>query len=121
MKKYLTEDDIRKVFTDPNSLRKAIELWKEAEKRGESLIRKVINKRKKVLKERLKKEERMSEKIICKICGREVIAYQVRKPKDKNEYYVYCPHCNKEGWIGIELSPLTRMMELWGELKGGKE
>jgi len=35
MKKYLTEDDIRKVFTNPNSLRKAIKLWRTAEKRGE--------------------------------------------------------------------------------------
>jgi len=50
MKKYLTEDDIRKVFTDPNSLRKAIELWKTAEKRGEAFVRKIINERKKSLR-----------------------------------------------------------------------
>ena len=50
MKKYLTEDDIRKVFTDPNSLRKAIKLWKTAEKRGEAFVRKIINERKKLLR-----------------------------------------------------------------------
>jgi len=50
MKKYLTEDDIRKVFTDPNSLRKAIKLWKTAEKRGEVFVRKIINERKKSLR-----------------------------------------------------------------------
>ena len=50
MKKYLTEDDIRKVFTNPNSLRKAIKLWKTAEKRGEAFVRKIINERKKSLR-----------------------------------------------------------------------
>lgn len=49
MKKYLTEDDIRRIFTDPDSLRKGIELWKIAGKRGETLIRKIKNKRKKLL------------------------------------------------------------------------
>jgi len=49
MKKYLTEDDIRKIFTDPNSLRKGIELWKTAEKRGEAFMRKIKNERKKSL------------------------------------------------------------------------
>ncbi|MHC1636528.1 MAG: SDH family Clp fold serine proteinase [Candidatus Methanospirareceae archaeon] len=48
-KKYLTEDDIRKIFTDPNSLRKGIELWKTAEKRGQTFIRKIKNERKKSL------------------------------------------------------------------------
>lgn len=49
MKKYLTEKDIRKIFTDPNSLRKGIELWKTAEKKGEEFIRKIKNERKKSL------------------------------------------------------------------------
>ena len=49
MKKYLTEDDIRKIFTAPNSLRKGIELWKTAEKRGEAFMRKIKNERKKSL------------------------------------------------------------------------
>ena len=50
MKKYLTEDDIRKIFTDPNSLRKGIELWKTAERSGEVFIRKIKNERKKSFK-----------------------------------------------------------------------
>ena len=50
MKKYLTEDEIRKIFTNPDSLKKAIKLWKTAEKREEVFIRKIINERKKLLK-----------------------------------------------------------------------
>jgi hypothetical protein len=49
MKKYLTEDNIRKIFTDPNSLRKGIELWKTAEKRGEVFMKRIKNERKKLL------------------------------------------------------------------------
>jgi len=64
----------------------------------------------------------MSEEIICKMCGREVIAYMSRKPTNgERQYYAYCPRCNKEGWISIELNPLVRTMELWGGLKGEKE
>ena len=63
----------------------------------------------------------MPGKIICKICGREVIAYMSRKPTNgERQYYAYCSCCNKEGWIGVELNPLVRMIELRGELKGGK-
>jgi len=47
--------------------------------------------------------KRMSGKVVCKICGSEVVAYQVRKSKNGNEYYAYCLNCNKEGWIGVEL------------------
>jgi len=50
MKKYLTEDDIRKIFTNPNALKDAIRLWKTAEKNGMPLIRKIINERKELLK-----------------------------------------------------------------------
>ena len=46
MKRHLTEEDIRKIFTDPNSLRKAL-VWKTAERRGLDLVRKMINERKK--------------------------------------------------------------------------
>ena len=41
---------IRKIFSDPNSLRKVIELWKNAEKKGEPFIRKIINERKEQFK-----------------------------------------------------------------------
>jgi len=50
MKKYLTEDDIRKIFTNPNALKDAIRLWKTAEKNGKAFIRKIINERKESLK-----------------------------------------------------------------------
>ena len=33
-------------FTDPNSLRKALVLWKTAERRGYGVIRRMINERK---------------------------------------------------------------------------
>jgi len=46
MKRHLTEEDIRKIFTDPNSLRKALVLWKTAERRSLDLVRKMINERK---------------------------------------------------------------------------
>jgi len=46
MKRRLTEEDIRKIFTDPNSLRKTLVLWKTAEKRGYKLVRRMINERK---------------------------------------------------------------------------
>jgi hypothetical protein len=49
MKKHLTEDEIRKVFSDPYSLRKGIELWKTAEKKGEEFIKKIKKERKKLL------------------------------------------------------------------------
>jgi len=50
MKRHLTEEDIRKIFTDLNSLRKALVLWKTAERRGLNLVRKMINERKKLWK-----------------------------------------------------------------------
>jgi len=50
MKKYLTEDDIRKIFTNPNALRNAVKLWKTAERNGMPLVRKIINERKESLK-----------------------------------------------------------------------
>ena len=46
MREHLTEEDIRKIFTNPNSLRKALVLWKTAEKRGYKLVRKMVNERK---------------------------------------------------------------------------
>ncbi len=49
MKKCLTEEEVRKIFTDPNSLRKALVLWKMAEKRGYNLVRKMMNERKEEL------------------------------------------------------------------------
>ena len=50
MREHLTEEDIRKIFTNPNSLRKALVLWKTAEKRGYKLVRKMVNERKEGLK-----------------------------------------------------------------------
>ena len=50
MNKYLTEDDIRKIFTNPNALKDAIRLWKTAEKNGMPFVRKIINERKELLK-----------------------------------------------------------------------
>ena len=50
MRKHLTEEDIRKIFTDPNSLRRALTLWKTAEKNGYNLVRRVINERKEELR-----------------------------------------------------------------------
>ena len=53
MRRYLTENEIRKIFTDPNSLKKGIELWKKAEKRGEAFAREIKNERKKSLERTL--------------------------------------------------------------------
>ena len=50
MRKRLTEEGIRKIFTDPNSLKRALTLWKTAEKRGYKLVRKMVNERKEGLK-----------------------------------------------------------------------
>ena len=50
MRKHLTEEDMRKIFTDSNSLRKALILWKTAEKRGCNLVRRMMNERKGELK-----------------------------------------------------------------------
>ena len=50
MREHLTEEDMRKIFTDPNSLRKALVLWKTAEKRGCKLVRRMINERKERLR-----------------------------------------------------------------------
>ena len=55
MKKHLTADEVRKIFSDPYSLRKGIELWKTAEKRGEKLIRSIKNERKKLLRKLIEK------------------------------------------------------------------
>jgi len=50
MKKHLTDDEIKRIFTDPYSLKKGMKLWKDAEKRGEEFIRNVKEERKKLLK-----------------------------------------------------------------------
>ena len=50
MRRHLTEEDIRKIFTNPNSLKRALTLWKTAEKRGYSLVRRMINERKEELR-----------------------------------------------------------------------
>ena len=47
---HLTEEDIRKIFTNSNSLRKTLVLWKTAEKRGYNLVRRMINERKEELR-----------------------------------------------------------------------
>jgi hypothetical protein len=39
--------EIRRIFSDPNALRKAMKLWKNAEKRGGEVIREIEEKRKK--------------------------------------------------------------------------
>ena len=49
MKKHITNTEIRKIFSDPYSLKKGIKLWKEAEKRSEKFIRKIKEERKKLL------------------------------------------------------------------------
>jgi len=49
MRKRLTEEGIRKIFTNPNSLKRALTLWKTAEKRGYKLVRRMINERKEEL------------------------------------------------------------------------
>ena len=54
MKRHLTEEDIRKIFADLNSLRKALVLWKTVEKRSYNLVRRMINERKEELR-RLRK------------------------------------------------------------------
>ena len=38
MKKHLTDDEIKRIFTDPYSLKKGMKLWKDAEKRERSLL-----------------------------------------------------------------------------------
>jgi len=50
MKKHLTDDEIKRIFTDPYSLKKGMKLWKDAEKRGEEFIRNIKEERKKLLK-----------------------------------------------------------------------
>jgi len=50
MKRCLTEEEVRKIFTNPNSLRKTLVLWETAEKRGYKLVRKMMNERKEELK-----------------------------------------------------------------------
>ncbi len=49
MKKHLTDAEIRKIFTDPYSLKRGIKLWKDAEKRGEEFIKNIKEERKKLL------------------------------------------------------------------------
>jgi len=48
------KEGIRKIFTDLNSPRKALVLWKTAEKRSYNLVRRMINERKEELR-RLRK------------------------------------------------------------------
>ena len=50
MREHLTEKDIRKIFTNPNSLKRALTLWKTAEKNGYNLVRRMINERKEELR-----------------------------------------------------------------------
>ena len=50
MRRHLTEEDIRKIFTNPNSLKRVLTLWKTAEKNGYNLVRRVINERKEELR-----------------------------------------------------------------------
>ena len=50
MRGHLTEEDIRKIFTNPNSLKRALTLWKTVEKRGYNLVRRMINERKEELR-----------------------------------------------------------------------
>lgn len=33
-KKYLTLEEIKKIFSDPNSLHKGLKIWNEAERKG---------------------------------------------------------------------------------------
>ena len=49
MKRHLTDTEIRRLFSNPHSLRKGINLWKEAEKRGEDFMRNVKEQRKRLL------------------------------------------------------------------------
>ena len=50
MRRHLTEEDIRKIFTNPNSLKRALTLWKTAERKGYKLVRRMINDRKEELR-----------------------------------------------------------------------
>ena len=50
MKRHLTDVEIRKIFTNPYSLKKGLKLWKDAEKKGNELINRVKEERKKLLK-----------------------------------------------------------------------
>jgi len=54
MKKHLTDAEIKRIFTDPYSLKKGMKLWKDAEKRGEKFIRSVKEERKKLLEKTTK-------------------------------------------------------------------
>jgi hypothetical protein len=49
MKKHLTDAEIKKLFTNPYSLRKTIKLWKDVEKGGMEFVRNVKEERKKLL------------------------------------------------------------------------
>jgi len=49
MKKHLTEAEIKKLFTDPYSLRRTMELWKDHERRGMEFVRNIVERRKKML------------------------------------------------------------------------
>jgi len=49
MKKHLTDGEIKRIFTDPYSLKRGMKLWKGAEKRGEKFIRHVKEEKKKLL------------------------------------------------------------------------
>ena len=49
MKKHVSDIEIRKIFSDPYSLKKGMKLWKDAEKRGKEFINKVKEERKKLL------------------------------------------------------------------------
>jgi len=49
MKKHLSDEEIRKIFSDPYSLRKGIKLWKDAEKKGKEFVKHIKEQRKKLL------------------------------------------------------------------------
>ena len=49
MRKHITNAEIRRIFSNPNSLKKGMKLWKNAEEKGCRFIRKVKEERKRML------------------------------------------------------------------------
>jgi hypothetical protein len=49
MRRHFTQKDIKKIFTDPLSLKKGQKLWKDAEKKGEKFIKEIKHERGKIL------------------------------------------------------------------------
>ena len=97
MREHLTEEDMRKIFTDPNSLRKALVLWKTAEKRGCKLVRRMINERKERLRgvrNMVQKEKEGKKKIFewCPSCSR--YTYHIKV----TDNIIKCEECGHEQW-----------------------